>query len=93
MHVARDLTVHNDLKSICVMMMMIMMSFIKHIYIYIWYRYMYRLMIYIRVLEAIKALAAMKELVEETHITTHATHSSFKIHHFWFSLISRRWRI
>jgi len=38
----------------------------------------------IRVLKAIKALAAVKELVEESHITTHATHSSFKIHHFCF---------
>lgn len=35
-------------------------------------------------LKAIKALAAMKELVEETHITTHAAHSSFKIYHFCF---------
>lgn len=57
---------------------------------------------YIRVLKAVKALAAMKELVEETNITTHATNSSFKIHHFWFPLLAedgeilkerKRWRM
>ena len=63
-----------------------MMVMILHIYVvnmHIWYIDI-QICKYIRVLKAIKALAAMKELVEETHITTHATHFSFEIHHSCF---------